>query len=193
MKTLLKWFSKTASANSRVGQRETPNINALKEWTGKSHVKVIYDSTVDECTDDGLFNKVKGKPNIAVIGFTTDGDVFGGFYSVAVTEQWRKFYDPNIFAFSFESHGRCETPQRFVVKGWCRHNALVVFCRGDSWGWFVHICGGPGEFGFGDERAFTFYEHMSESYEGIGDTTLTGKKDCSDDQHCIRIVAVQLE
>ena len=62
-------------------------INALKEWTGKAKTTVVYDSTVDEVTHDRLFNTVKGKPNIAVIGFTTDGDVFGGFYSVAVTEQ----------------------------------------------------------------------------------------------------------
>ena len=61
-------------------------VNALKEWTRKAKETIIFDSTVDEFTFDGLFNKVKGKPNIAIIGFTTDGDVLGGFYSVAVTE-----------------------------------------------------------------------------------------------------------
>ena len=36
-------------------------------------------------------------PNISVIGSTTAGDVFGGFHSVAVTEQLECFLDPNIF------------------------------------------------------------------------------------------------
>ena len=81
-------------------------VNALKEWTGKESATIIFDSTVDEFTTDGLFEKVKGKRNIAVVGFTTDGDVFGGFHNVAVTEQAFWFDDPNIFVFSFESHGR---------------------------------------------------------------------------------------
>ena len=66
-------------------------VKALKEWTGKSSATIIFDSTVDEFTDDGLFNKIKGRPNIALVGFTTEGDVFGGFYSVAMTEQDKEF------------------------------------------------------------------------------------------------------
>ena len=62
-------------------------VNALKEWTGKTHGAVVYDSKVDPFTDDGLFERVKGKSNIALVGFTTEGDVFGGFHSVAVTVQ----------------------------------------------------------------------------------------------------------
>ena len=62
-------------------------ISALKEWTGKTKATILFDSTVDEFTDDGLFNKVRSKQNVALVGFTTDGDVCGVFYSVAVTEQ----------------------------------------------------------------------------------------------------------
>ena len=62
-------------------------VNALKEWTGKARATVIFDSTVDEFTDGCMFEKVKGKPNVAIVATTTDGDVFGGFYSVAVTKQ----------------------------------------------------------------------------------------------------------
>ena len=62
-------------------------INALKEWTGKACATIIYDSMVDEFTHDGLFDKVKGKLNVVLVGFTADSDVFGVFYSVAVTEQ----------------------------------------------------------------------------------------------------------
>ena len=45
----------------------------------------VYDSTFDEFTDHGLFNKVKGKPNIALIGFTADGDVGGPCTFMEVT------------------------------------------------------------------------------------------------------------
>ena len=91
-------------------------VEALKEWTGKSSATIIFDSVVDEFTDQGLFKKIKGKANIALVGFTADGDVFGSFYSLAVTEQDKWVYDRNMFVFSFESHGRC-MPR--VCPVWC--------------------------------------------------------------------------
>ena len=84
-------------------------------WTGKASAVIVLDRIADEFADDGLFEKVEGKRNVANVGFTTDGDVFSGFYSVPVREQIQEFYESNIFAFSFESHERCMTPKRFVV------------------------------------------------------------------------------
>ena len=49
------------------------SINALKELTGKARATIVSDSTVDESIKDGLFQKVQDKPNIAVVGFTSDG------------------------------------------------------------------------------------------------------------------------
>ena len=66
---------------------------------GEKSTTIIYDSTVDEFTHDRLFNKIRRKQNIAIIGFTTEGYVFGGFFSVAVTRQDSFFDDPNIFVF----------------------------------------------------------------------------------------------
>ena len=125
-------------------------VNALKEWTGKTTTTFVYDSTVDPFTEDGLFNKVKRKQNVAIIGFTTDGDVFGGFYSVAVTEQWHEFLDPNIFAFSFESRGRCMTPRRFVVKESLKAWAFVNFCKNTD-GFVRFWVGCQGGFFLGNE------------------------------------------
>ena len=48
---------------------------------------VIYESTIDEYPHERLFDKINGKQNIAVIAFTTDRDVFGGFYSVEEAKQ----------------------------------------------------------------------------------------------------------
>ena len=50
-------------------------VESLKSRTGRSTI-TICDSTVDEFTDQCLFDKAKGK-NVAVVCFTTAGDVFG--------------------------------------------------------------------------------------------------------------------
>ena len=129
-------------------------VNALKKWTGKARATVIYDSTVDEFTHDGLFQKVKGKPNIAIVGFTTDGDVFGAFYGDPVTEQDHNFKELDLFLFSFESHGRCETPQRFVVKEGWRGRTWVNFSKSSYIG-FVEfwVGGGGGSLRLGNENS----------------------------------------
>ena len=172
-------------------------VNALKGWTGKTRATTIFDSTVDEFTHDGLFQKVKGKPNIAVVGFTTDGDVFGGFYSVAVTEQDEDFNDPNIFVFSFESHGRCMTPQRFVVKEELKKRALVYFYKNDSYGFVDFGVDGVGGFTLGNEKSKSFCRDMSDAFEGLEDTTLTGQNNTyfhnPPYHHFARLVAIQLE
>ena len=174
------------------GERQKGNlfINALKQWTGKSSATVIFDSTVDEFTNHGLFNKIKGKHNVAFVGFTTEGDVFGGFYSVAVTNFYDFFHDPNLFAFSFESHGRCKTPQRFVVKQELRHLARVRFFKGDDFGQFVQF-DGPGWFYFGNEKSRTYCHLLSAGFEGIKDTTLTGTTGVK--YTCYRLIAILLE
>ena len=168
-------------------------VNALKEWTGKARATVVYDSTVDEFTNDGLFHKIKGKQNIAVIGFTTDGDVFGGFYTVAATKLFEDVRDPNVFTFSFESHGRCMTPQRFVVKAGLSKEVYVRFKKNHTSG-FVFFglysvgCG----FYLGNERSNSCCCYMSRAFEGLEDRTLTGKN-FPKNHHCTRLVAVLLE
>ena len=173
-------------------------VNALKQWTGLSRATVIFDSTVDEFTDDGIFNKTKGKKNVAVIGFTTEGDVFGAFYSRAVTQQDVLFYDSDIFAFSFESHGRCMTPQRFVLREEFKRDVLVQFCKNHWSGFFCFGYGhvGGGSFWLGDERSYCYCFNLSRVFEGIQDTTLTGKNGgCRKGPylHCTRLVAIQFE
>ena len=170
-------------------------VNALKEWTGKAKATIIYDSTVDEFTHDGLFTKVRGKPNIAVVGFTTDGDMFGGFYSVAVTKQKMFFHDLNIFVFSFESHGRCETPQRFNVKKRLKKKAYAHFRKNLSGGFVAFRVYGGGGFVLGNESSRSFCCDLSCGFEGLGDTTLTGKNSGYEGpfHHCTRLLAIQLE
>ena len=83
-------------------------LDAHKEWTWRSSLSVVYDSAIDGMTVCDMFQRVRGKRNVAVIGTTTAGDVFGGFYSVAMTRE-DVIKDPNAFVFSFKSHGRCRS------------------------------------------------------------------------------------
>ena len=167
-------------------------VFTLKSWTGKANATIIFDSDVDEYTDDGLFKKVKGKRNVALVAFTADGDVFGGFYNVAVTEQNNKFYEPNMFVFSFESHGRCMTPQRFVVKEDKRRYKSVEFFKNRSFGWFVNYGVNYGFFILGNEKSNSLCANLSSGFEGIEDDTLTGNTYPRRSFTCTRIVAVYL-
>ena len=184
------------TGNSR-GEKAN-GVTALKEWTGKAITTIIYDSTVDVFTGNELFNKLNGKPNIAVVGFTTDGDVFGGFYSRAVDIINFGFRDPTIFAFSFESHGRCMTPQRFVVKAE-RTVDVSVILHSNSFNGFVEFwvggVAGEGGFKLGNEKSRSNCRDMSKTFEAIEDTTLSGKNGPFNKgpyHHCARLVAVQL-
>ena len=173
-------------------------VNALKEWTGKAKATVVFDSTVDEFTEDGLFDKVQGKRDIAFVGFTTDGDVFGGFYSRAVTKKGIGLCDAGIFVFSFESHGRCETPQRFFPKEELKDYAYVEIEKNKSYGFLMFgvVCASVG-FNLGNERSNSWCWNMSRAFDGLEDTTLTGKNNTNclypPYHHCTRLVAVQLE
>ena len=169
-------------------------VNALKQWTGKASAAIVFDSAVDPFTHAGLFSKVRGKPNIAVIGFTTVGDVFGGFYSVAVTQQDQYILDRNIFAFSFESRGRCTTPQRFVVKRGLEDTASVNFFGTHTYGFVCFSVSRCGNFYLGDVASTSICWSNSSCFEGVQDTTLSGQSGGNDGpfHHCTRLVAVQL-
>ena len=173
-------------------------VNALKQWTGKASARTIYDSTVDEFTGSVFYDNVWGKENIAIVGITTDGDVFGGFYSRAVDKQGQDFFDRGIFVFSFESHGRCMTPQRFVLKEEYKKETFVNFYKNSNSGFInFFMLYGPSLF-LGNEKSNSYCWTLSRAFEGLEDTTLTGNEDDHWDEdgqchHCSRLVAIQLE
>ena len=47
-------------------------------------MSVLFDSAVDEFT---FLPVVKGKPKVAIVATTTDGDVFGEFFNVVAVKQ----------------------------------------------------------------------------------------------------------
>ena len=171
-------------------------VEALTRWVGKSKAVVVYDSTTDEFTDRRFFDHVWGKRNIAIVALTTDGDVFGGFCTVTAPTCGCGVCDPAMFVFSFESHGRCTTPQRFRLKAELQDKAYVMFFKNDLEGWFVWFrVSGCGGFHLGHERANTYCHDLAQCFDGIENTTLTGSTMDADGDHChrcFRLVAVQL-
>ena len=168
-------------------------LDALRQWTGKATATILYDSDVDPFNPNALFNKVRDRPNIAVVAFTTDKNVFGGYYSVAVTEQNKDFYDRTLFVFSFESQGRCMTPQRFVAKRCFKDNAYVNFYRDRNQ--FVYFgVANMGGFSLGNMKSETLCSNLHKAFEGLDDTTLTGntyEESYKSYHHCVRLVALQ--
>ena len=167
--------------------------NTLKTWTGKGACSIVFDSDVDRFIEASLFEHIRGRPNIAIIASTSDGDVFGGYYTVAVTEIWETFRDPNIFIFSSESRGRCYTPQRFALKpGKRKRSAYVKFFWHSYDQWYVEFgAGGTDGLSLGDERSFTWCNNLAKCFVGIENTTLTGRNGKNYPHVCERILAVQ--
>ena len=172
-------------------------VGALKGWAGKERATVVYDSTVDEFTGGVFYDNVTDRENIAVVGVTTDGDVVGMFYSRAVDKQ-EDFFDRGIFAFSFESHGRCMTPQRFVLKEGWKKGTFVNLYKNNNSGFinFLNIYGPS--FWLGNEKSNSYCWTLSRAYEGLEDTTLTGSNGGDYDEgghyhHYTRLIAVQFE
>ena len=163
----------------------------LKEWTGKSTATILYDSNNDEFTDDGLFESIRGKPGVAIVACTTTGDVFGGFYSVAVAKRNCPVRDPGIFVFSFGLRGRCVPPQRFLPKREAVGSLSVKFCKHSPYRWFVRFDGVVGWFHLGNEHSHTYCHNLADILEGVEETTLTQRRD-STNHCCSRLVAVQL-
>ena len=55
-----------------VRKKKADWVEVLREWTGKGCAAIVFHSKRDQSAHVGLFEKVKGKPNIAVIGFSGD-------------------------------------------------------------------------------------------------------------------------
>ena len=163
-------------------------VEALKQWTGKSTATFIYDSNIDDFTFEAFFNKVQKKRNVAVVGFTFYGDVFGGCYSVGARTQDDCFWDPNMFIFSFESHGRCQTPKRFDVQSDSRGDAKVRLRDGGFIKFLVYR-DYEKYMSLGNERSYSCCQSLWRGFDNIDNTTLSGNENRF---QCTRIVAIHL-
>ena len=127
-----------------------------------------------------MSQRVRGKRNVAVMGFTTAGDVFCRFHSVVVTRE-DIVKAPNAFA-SFKSHGRCATPQGFVVKTSEGRDLPLLFEQDSVWTFAIGLGCGP-FLCFVVIRGFvpSVCHKMTKPFEGIQETMLMGGEMCLED------------
>ena len=191
-------FSTFADLQFKTDPELGNGFESLKEWTGKEKATLVYDSNFDSSSPVTLFEKVRGKPNVAIIVFVKEGDVFGAFYSIALTEKNKEYVDLNAFVFSFKSHGRCRVPQRFMVKEEKEEDTVVGFGDLEDAFYFVFGCSEGGFSVYGDEFITRCNcRDASKVFEGITDTTLLGNDGSSEDNRrrniCTRVVAFAFE
>ena len=165
-------------------------IEALKEWRELPNVTLIYDSTVDPFTSEDLYRRIVNRPNVSYIAFTSEGDIFGVSLRSPLPSGVRQVQDWNIFVFSFESHGRCETPKMFRPEPNRMGMTFMTFMNDENEFFHTHVRM-RGGLAFGNERCATKSWGMSQAFVGLEDTTLTGKGD-NERYTCTRLIAVQL-
>ena len=69
----------------------------------------------------------------------------------------------------------------------------MLFYNNDDDVWFVNISGGA-DCSLGNEESNTHYWKLSQGFEGIADTALTGRPSgLPNHHHCISLVAIELE
>ncbi|EDR25275.1 hypothetical protein EDI_034480 [Entamoeba dispar SAW760] len=96
-------------------------ISYLKQWTNKSHFKIIYDSSIDELSLRGLNSKIKGLTDVLLLVETDNNDLFGSFTATRVPivrhEEHTTFFgkDPGFFVFTLRNPHNIQ-PIKFIKK-----------------------------------------------------------------------------
>ena len=115
----------------------------MKQWTGYSNCKVIYDSETNELSGDVLFLSLRLVSTCAFIIETTEGDIFGSYHTIIPTKQ-NCFVpnDPHHFLFTLKN--KLNTPHE-QFKVFSQNNRLLDIYGGkDSWvmgvnnGFWIH-------------------------------------------------------
>ena len=165
----------STTCDDAVQGRLSKELDALKAWTGRDNTTLVFDTDRD-AWDHGKFNDVLRRPSNAVIGITDKGDVFGGYVSVAVNETGKWLPDDGQFAFSFFSHGRCNVPQRWVLRKDRKNEGCEVMVCDTTKSLFIDF-GSDGFFKFHNGWKETYVFDPSCVFEGLGDDVLTGERD----------------
>ena len=167
-------------------------LQALKGWTQKQNATIIFDSSYDPFVFNVFHERVMNVQDVAVVGFTSEGCVFGGFFHRPVGVVNVQVEDPHVFAFSFASRGACETPQQFVPPDVLQAVSPpgVRLMTNDS-GFIRFSVGGVQGFSLGNQQSKTSSSECSIGFRGMNDEILSGKPGKSK-YTCVRLVALRL-
>ena len=163
----------------------------LCRWTGKSAALPLYDSDVDEFTATAFCDALRGRPDVAVVGVTTEGDLCGAWFSEPVTACDEDIANPALFAFVFPT-ARHPSPRRYAARHPAK--ACVEVCRASPHGFINVWVSREGGFWLGNERSRAYCANLHWAFDGLGDESLTGraKNLGGSDHHCQRLVVVQM-
>ena len=163
---------------------------ALEGALGKHHGRFIYDSALEGLGHKELFAKVKNHENVAVMGVTPSGDVFGGFVATPIKKQNSSTFDKEMVTFSFVAHGK-DTPEgQPIIKHATGNCDFVYFGKEKAFSFVQFWLGGEGLVLGGEEAYHSFY---NPSY--VSSPTTARGPDAKTDSpyhHCTRLVAIQL-
>ena len=150
-------------------------FDALKVWTGKTNATIVYDSSSCEW-DHNKFNELLKTPSNAVIGITEDGDVFGGFVSVAIEKANHWLPDGSLFVFSLFCHWRCDVPQKWELLERRKNVTETVMIFDTTNSSFIRF-GSFGFFFFGEGRNCSYIGRLDMCFEGSNSFAITGRED----------------
>ncbi|KAL7718475.1 TLDc domain-containing protein [Entamoeba marina] len=103
-----------------------PSINKMKEWSGKQHYNIIFDSKTDgDGSNNVLLNKVINKKNLYFIHFDNDQNIYGGYVNELIDVYNEDINDPNAFVFSLKRNNQ-NTLKKYSIKQNEHHRAFCL-------------------------------------------------------------------
>ena len=189
---LKRFFIEMKPPTNHSTMNNRPLTQTLRTWTNKTSVRIIFDSDFDEFSVWSFQRHFLKRKNLVTVGATNENDVFGAFLSVEAPRSERRIDDPNLFLFSFESHARCQTPQRFPLKEEWKTKSGYWLMDHERDGFFHVGAGRNGFIWFGNDRSESWCRDLSVVFEGLDDLALCAINDYHSSFHFERFLIVQL-
>ncbi|KAL7718470.1 TLDc domain-containing protein [Entamoeba marina] len=103
-----------------------PSINKMKEWSGKHHYSIIFDSKIDgNGSNNVLRDKVINKKNIYFIHFDNRQNICGGYVNELIDVYNEDINDLNAFVFSLKRNNQ-NTFKKYSIKQNQHHYAFCL-------------------------------------------------------------------
>ncbi|KAL7718482.1 TLDc domain-containing protein [Entamoeba marina] len=153
------------------------SINKMKEWSGKQHYNIIFDSKIDgNGSNNVLRDKVINKKNLYFIHFDNRQNIYGGYVNELIDVYNKLINDPNAFVFSLKRNNQ-NTLKKYSIKQDQHQNAFKLFSNYEVLYYFGsndgNKCKDITTFKVGDPRSYCnqySYEYNGENKPLSDDT-----------------------
>ena len=139
----------------------------------------IFDSEDDGFTVETFFTRIANKPNVVVVAYTDNENIFGGYFSEPLKMMDETYYIPDMMAVSFQVRGRA-SPGAFSVLNDRRGHACVTVRSTGPEGFIRFDVSGYGGFCIGGPESHNHCFSLSKAFEGMSDATLTANESHED-------------